>query len=132
MIEFVNAATRPTGMSDQTQGGMTRDQLERFARVLWPFAPHAADEIALRLGIEGGLHRAAWPEFDPAMLVESEIEIPVQVQGKLRARIKVPAAASASEIEAIALADPGVVPHLSGKPPKKVIVVPGRMVNVVV
>ena len=56
----------------------------------------------------------------------------MQVQGKLRARIKVPAAASAAEIEAIALADPGVVPHLGGKPPKKVIVVPGRMVNVVV
>ena len=132
LIELVNAATRSTGMSDPTQGGMTRDQLERFARILWPFAPHAADEIALRLGIEGGLHRAAWPEFDPAMLAESEIEIPVQVQGKLRARIKVPAAASAAEIEAIALADPGVVPHLGGKPPKKVIVVPGRMVNVVV
>jgi leucyl-tRNA synthetase len=66
------------------------------------------------------------------MLVEDEIEIPVQVQGKLRARIKVPAKASPAEIESIALADPGVAPHLGGKPPKKVIVVPGRMVNVVV
>jgi len=72
------------------------------------------------------------PSYDPAMLLESEIEIPVQVQGKLRARIKVPPKASTSESEAIALADPGVVPHLGGRPPKKVIVVPGRMVNVVV
>ncbi|MGA1631895.1 MAG: class I tRNA ligase family protein, partial [Phycisphaerales bacterium] len=132
LIELVNAATRPTGMPDPTQGGMTRDQLERFARILWPFAPHVADEIAARIGVEGGLHRTAWPSFDPAMLVEDEIEVPVQVQGKLRARIKVPATASPAEIEAIALADPGVVPHLGGKAPKKVIVVPGRMVNVVV
>ncbi|MGA1516981.1 MAG: class I tRNA ligase family protein, partial [Phycisphaerales bacterium] len=100
--------------------------------ILWPFAPHVADEIAARIGVEGGLHRTAWPSFDPAMLVEDEIEVPVQVQGKLRARIKVPATASPAEIEAIALADPGVVPHLGGKAPKKVIVVPGRMVNVVV
>jgi len=131
LIELVNAATRPTGMTDPTRGGMTRDQLERLARILWPFAPHVADEIAARLGATGGLHRAAWPSFDPAMLVEDEVEIPVQVQGKLRARIKVPAKASAAEIEAIALGDPQVVPHLGGRPPKKVIVVPGRMVNVV-
>ena len=132
MIELVNAATRPTGMPDPAAGGMTRDQLERFARILWPFAPHIADEIAARLGVEGGLHRSTWPAFDPSLLVEDEIEIPVQVQGKLRARIKVPAKASAAEIEAVALSDPGVAPHLAGKPPKKVIVVPGRMVNVVV
>ena len=131
LIELVNAATRPTGMVDPTQGGMTRDQLERLARILWPFAPHVADEIAARLGATGGLHRAAWPAFDPAMLVEDEVEIPVQVQGKLRARIKVPAKATPAEVEAIALGDPQVVPHLGGRPPKKVIVVPGRMVNVV-
>ncbi len=132
LIELVNAATRPTGMPDPTQGGMTRDQLERFARILWPFAPHAADEIAARLGVEGGLHRAAWPDFDPAMLVEDDIELPVQIRGKLRARITVPAKATPAEIETLALADERVQPHLEGKTPKKVIVVPGRMVNIVV
>jgi leucyl-tRNA synthetase len=134
MIELVNAATRPTDLADPAKGGMTRDQLDRFVRVLWPFAPHVADEIALRLGLcgERGLWDAAWPSFDPAMLVDDEVEIAVQVQGKVRARIMVPAKAAPPEVEAIALAHPQVVPHLGGKAPKKVIVVPGRMVNVVV
>jgi leucyl-tRNA synthetase len=66
------------------------------------------------------------------MLTDSEVEIAVQVQGKVRARIMVPAKAAPAEVEALALAHPAVVPHLGGKPPKKVVVVPGRMVNVVI
>ena len=131
MIELVNAATRPTDLADPAKGGMTRDQLLRFARILWPFAPHAADEMAARLGLARGLIDEPWPTFDPAMLTDSEVEIPVQVQGKVRARILVPAKASPAEVEAIALAHVQVVPHLGGKAPRKVIVVPGRMVNVV-
>jgi leucyl-tRNA synthetase len=134
LIELVNAATRPTDLADPAQGGMTRDQLDRFLRILWPFAPHAADEIARRLGLCGdrGLWDAAWPAFDPALLVDDEVEIAVQVQGKVRARIMVPAKADPKAVEQIALGHPQVVPHLGGKAPKKVIVVPGRMVNVVV
>ena len=131
MIELVNAATRPTDLADPSKGGMTRDQLLRFAAILWPFAPHVADELAERLGRAGGLIDAAWPAFDPAMLVDDEVELPVQVQGKVRARIMVPAKAAPAEVEAIALAHPQVVPHLGGKAPRKVIVVPGRMVNIV-
>jgi leucyl-tRNA synthetase len=110
---------------------MTRDQLRRFACILWPFAPHLADELGERLGVAGGMAGEPWPAFDPAMLTDSEVEIAVQVQGKVRARITVPAKAAPAEIEAIALAHPQVVPHLGGQSPKKVIVVPGRMVNVV-
>jgi leucyl-tRNA synthetase len=110
---------------------MTRDQLVRFACVLWPFAPHIADEMGERLGVAGGLQAMPWPAFDPAMLVDNEVEIAVQVQGKVRARIMVPTAASPAEIEAMALAHPQVVPHLGATPPKKVVVVPGRMVNIV-
>jgi leucyl-tRNA synthetase len=131
MIELVNAATRPSDMTDATRGGMTRDQLVRFACVLWPFAPHIADEMGERLGVAGGLQGMPWPTFDPAMLVDNEVEIAVQVQGKVRARIMVPTAASPAEIEAMALAHPQVVPHLGATPPKKVVVVPGRMVNIV-
>ena len=131
MIELVNAATRPSDMTDATKGGMTRDQLVRFACVLWPFAPHIADEMGERLGVAGGLQAMPWPTFDPAMLVDNEVEIAVQVQGKVRARIMVPTAASPAEIEAMALAHPQVVPHLGATPPKKVVVVPGRMVNIV-
>ena len=132
MIELVNAATRPSDMTDPAKGGMTRDQLLRFASILWPFAPHLADELGERLGVAGGLAAQPWPAFDPAMLVDSEVEIPVQVQGKVRARILVPAKASPAEVESLALAHPQVVPHLGGVSPKKVIVVPGRMVNIVI
>ncbi len=132
MIELVNAATRPTEMADPAQGGLTRDQLGRFVRVLAPFAPHMAEELWGRLGFEGSVTAAAWPTYDPAMLVDDEVEIAVQVQGKVRARIMVPAKAPPAEVEALTLAHPDVIPHLAGKQPKKVIVVPGRMVNVVV
>jgi leucyl-tRNA synthetase len=131
MIELVNASTRPSDMTDASKGGMTRDQLVRFACVLWPFAPHIADEMGERLGVVGGLHGMQWPSFDPAMLVDSEVEMAVQVQGKVRARITVPRDASVAEIEALALGHPQVVVHLGEKPPKKVVVVPGRMVNIV-
>jgi len=132
MIELVNAATRPTGLADPAQGGLTRDQLERFLRILSPFAPHVAEELWHRLGNATPLAHAAWPAFDPAMLVDDEVEIPVQVLGKLRARITVPAKADAAEIERRALADPAVAAALGGKPVKKAIVVPGRMVNLVI
>jgi leucyl-tRNA synthetase len=131
MIELVNAATRPTAMTDPTQGGLTRDQLERLLRILSPFAPHVAEELWGRLGNATPLSREPWPSFDAAMLVDDEIEIPVQVQGKLKARIKVPAKADAADIERLALADPAVAAALGGKPIKKAIVVPGRMVNLV-
>ena len=136
MIELVNAATRPMGLADPTMGGMTRDQLERFARVLWPFAPHFADELGARLGVVspegGGFYRSSWPTHDPAMLVDDEIEMPVQVQGKIKARLMVPAKADPASIEALVLAHPDVVAALAGRPVRKIVVVPGRMVNIVV
>jgi leucyl-tRNA synthetase len=131
MIELVNAATRPTGLVDPSQGGMTRDQLERFSRILWPFAPHIADEIAARLGVQGGLYESRWPMHDPAMLVDDEVEIPVQIQGKVKARINVPTKADTASIEALALAHEDVIAALAGRPVKKIVVVPGRMVNIV-
>ncbi|MFM1803330.1 MAG: hypothetical protein RL136_209 [Planctomycetota bacterium] len=136
MIELVNAATRPMGLADPSQGGLTRDQLERFARILWPFAPHFADELGARLGVvsmeQGGFHGGSWPSHDPAMLVDDEVEMPVQVQGKIKARLMVPAKAAAAEVEALVLAHADVVAAIAGRPVKKVVVVPGRMVNIVV
>ena len=123
MIEFVNAAT--------AAGGLTADQAARFALVLAPFAPHFAEEAWHRLGNAESLVRAPWPDHDPAMLVDDEIEIPVQVMGKVRARVRVPADADAAAVEAIALADERVVACLEGRTVRKVVVVPGKIVNVV-
>ncbi len=131
LIELTNAATRPTTMTDLTLGGFDRNQSERFVLLLAPFAPHIAEELWHRLGHSTSVTSAAWPAHDPAMLVDDEIELPVQIQGKVKARVTVPAKASAAEVEAIVLADSDVQRLLGGKPPKKIIVVLGRMVNLV-
>ncbi len=132
MIELVNAATRPMDLADATQGGLTRSQLERFTQLLAPFAPHIAEELWCRLGHASSIHLTAWPSFDAALLEEHEVEVPVQVRGKIRARIMVPKIANAQETEALALAHASVREALGGATPKKVIVVPLRMVNIVV
>ncbi|MCL4741245.1 MAG: leucine--tRNA ligase [Phycisphaerales bacterium] len=123
MIEFVNAAT--------AAGGLTRAQADRFARTLAPFAPHMAEELWSRLGGRGFVSHAPWPDYDEAMLRDDEVEIAVQIAGKVRAKIVVPADADAARIESIALADAKVQEAIAGRTVRKVIVVPGRLVNIV-
>lgn len=134
MIEFVNAATRPTGLANPSDGGLTRQQLEHFLAVLAPFAPHITEEIWSRLGHTTLLCAANWPSADPALLIDDEVEVPIQVLGKVRARVKVPVgvAGDAAALEAFARAHSEVLPLLEGKSIKRVIAVPGRMVNFVV
>ncbi|MEQ1749939.1 MAG: leucine--tRNA ligase [Prosthecobacter sp.] len=110
-----------------------------FLKVLSPFAPHLADELNARiagkfpaLAVTGFLSDTVWPSYDPAALIEDEIEIVFQVNGKLRDKVRVPLAATMEEIEALALASARVQEFMEGKPAKKVIVVPGKLVNVVV
>jgi leucyl-tRNA synthetase len=103
-----------------------------FLILLHPFAPHLAEELGAKLGGGSTLAYAPWPKFDPALLAEETIEIPVQVNGKLRDKIVVAAGATEAEIEAAALASEKVQQFIQGKPIKKVIVVPKRLVNIVV
>ncbi|MFG0259603.1 MAG: leucine--tRNA ligase, partial [Phycisphaerales bacterium JB041] len=127
MIEFVNAAT--------SSGGLTRDQLDRFVRILAPFAPHMGEELWHRLGDgpdRGSVAHADWPEHDEAMLHDSEVEIVVQILGKVRAKLVVPADADAEALEALALESEKVRELIAGKTVRKVIAVPGRLVNIVV
>jgi leucyl-tRNA synthetase len=79
-----------------------------------------------------GLAYQPWPKFDPALLVEKTIEMPVQVNGKLRDRIVISADATAAEVESAALACEKLKPFLEGKPVKKIIIIPKRLVNIVV
>jgi leucyl-tRNA synthetase family protein len=103
-----------------------------FLILLQPFAPHLAEELHAKLGGASTLAYAPWPKFDLALLAEDNIEIPVQVNGKLRDVITVPAAATKEQIQAAALASEKVKPFLEGKPIKKVIVIPKKLVNIVV
>ena len=100
--------------------------------MLSPLCPHLAEELWARLGHDASVTYEPFPVADPALLVADTVEYPVQVNGKVRAKLLVAASASVSDIEAIAMADERVQASLGGKAPKKVIVVPGRLVNIVV
>ncbi|MEM7754631.1 MAG: leucine--tRNA ligase [Planctomycetota bacterium] len=129
MIEFVNAALPSDGSAS-----LTADQIDRAARMIAPFAPHLAEELWHRLGRfanVGSIHTQPWPEVDPAMLKDDEVEIPVQILGKLRAKIMMPADADQKAMEALALADERIAELIAGKTVRKVVVVPGRLVNIV-
>ncbi|WP_026435450.1 leucine--tRNA ligase [Acidovorax sp. JHL-9] len=104
-------------------------------RCLYPATPHVAHSLWSQLGYAGSLGDlldAPWPQVDPDALVQDEIELMLQVNGKLRGSVHVPAQADKAEIERIALASEAFVAHAAGAAPKRVIVVPGRLVNVVV
>jgi leucyl-tRNA synthetase len=112
-----------------------REGFSILLRTLYPACPHITHGLWQALGYaeqHGELLDAPWPRVDEAALVQDEIELMLQVNGKLRGAIKVPAAADKAAIEASALASPDFVKFAEGKPVKKIVVVPGRLVNVVV
>ncbi len=124
LMEFVNAFTtaevRPLRV------------MRTFALLLSPLAPHLGEELWRLLGAEKSLAYEPWPAHDPALLVESEIEVPVQINGKLRGRVVVAADSDAAALEAAARASDRVAPLLEGKTIRKVVAVPGKLINFVV
>jgi len=111
---------------------MPREVAEPLVLMLSPLVPHIAEELWQRLGHDGTIAYVRLPEADASLLVDDSMEYPVQVNGKVRGHIMVPADSDNDTVQATALADPRVAAALAGATPKKVIVVPGRMVNVVV
>jgi leucyl-tRNA synthetase len=112
-------------------GGVPRSVAEPLALLLGPLAPHVAEELWSRLGHEGSLTYERFPTADPAWLVDDTVEVPVQVNGKVRSRVTVPADADREALEAAARADDKVAALLEGATVRKVVVVPGKMVNFV-
>lgn len=125
LIELTNHLTKscPTGAP--------RSVVEPVVLMLAPMAPHIAEELWERLGHEQSLAHGPFPVADPALLVEESVEYPIQVNGKVRSRVQVPADADNATIEAAALADEKIAAALGGSAPRKLIVVPGRLVNIV-
>ncbi|KOS58047.1 leucine--tRNA ligase [Rhodococcus rhodochrous] len=125
LIEYTNHLTKAY------PDGAPRTAVEPLVLMLAPVAPHLAEELWSRLGHTESLAHGPFPVADEKWLVEDTVEYPIQVNGKVRSRITVPADAAREAIEAAALADEKITALLEGAAPRKVIVVPGKMVNVV-
>ncbi|MCK6412821.1 MAG: leucine--tRNA ligase [Azonexus sp.] len=135
VMELLNAydkANNGTDLSDAAGRALAQELLEAVTLLLFPIVPHIGQALysELKPGADAGL--ASFPKADPAALKQDEIELMVQVNGKLRGSIRVAAEADKASIEAAALASEGAVKFMEGKPAKKVVVVPGRLVNIVV
>jgi leucyl-tRNA synthetase len=109
-----------------------RDLLCNLVLLLAPFAPFLAAELWEDLGEQGAILRAPWPQSNPELAKEDELEIPVQINGKLVTVVRVPSDASRDQMQSTALADEKIRGRLDGKQPAKIIIVPGKLVNLVV
>ncbi|NNM77301.1 leucine--tRNA ligase [Sphingomonas sp. ID1715] len=125
LYELVGAVEKAKPSADRSEA------IRTLVRLVAPMIPHLAEEAWMSLGQSGLVADAPWPDYDPAMLVEDEVTIAVQVNGKLRDTLTVPRGEARDTLEAKALAAPNVVRLLNGAAPKKVIVVPDRLVNLV-
>ena len=112
--------------------GVMKEAIRTLAKLMSPMTPHLSEEIWAVQGGVGLCAQASWPKADPALLVDDTVTLPIQINGKRRAEISVPKDMPAPEVEKLALADEDVVRFLAGQPVKKIIVVPGRIINVVV
>ena len=125
IYELVAAIEKASPSASRTQA------IRTLMRLIAPMVPHVAEEAWAATGEPGLIADAAWPKVDPALLVEDEVTIAVQVNGKLRDTLLLPKGMERSDVEAAALASDKIVRLLDGKPPRKVIVVPDRLVNLV-
>ncbi|HEY0598063.1 class I tRNA ligase family protein, partial [Sphingopyxis sp.] len=125
LYELVNAIEKAKPSASRAAA------IRTIVRLVAPMVPHLAEEGWAKLSEDGLVADAAWPEVDPALLVDDEVTIAVQINGKLRDTLTVAKGTAREELEKMALAAPNIVRQLDGAPPKKVIVVPDRLVNLV-
>ncbi|WFR95190.1 leucine--tRNA ligase [Rhizobium tumorigenes] len=137
IYEFVNALAAPlakvaAGEGDEAFCSAVRDAVEILIAIVAPITPHLSEECAAAIGCPAMVATSPWPEFDPVLVVENEVMMPVQINGKKRAELTIARDADQSAVEAAALALDAVQSALNGQAPKKIIVVPQRIVNIVV
>ena len=130
LMEFTNVLA--TNLEEHGITAAYRQATGTLIRLLAPFAPHIAEELWARREGDESVHQQAWPSYDPMLAADKEITLVLQVNGKVRDRIVVPAGISDEEVRQLALDNGRVKNYLDGKPPQKIIVVSGRLINVVV
>ena len=134
-LRFNTAIAKVTELNNELtkrDAATPREVADAIVRMLSPLVPHVAEELWDRMGGEGSVTRAPFPEADPTLLVDDVVDVPVQVNGKVRGRIVLPVDADEATAIAAALADDNVALHVGGRELRKAIYVPGRMVNLVV
>ena len=134
-MKLLNALEDFEGMSEPGADAAVREGFGILLRVLYPVTPHIAHQLWHALGYaqrQGDLLDAPWPKVDEQALKQDEIELVLQINGKHRGSFLVPAAASRHQIEKLAVASEAFTAYAAGAAPKKIIVVPGRLVNVVI
>jgi leucyl-tRNA synthetase len=131
VMELLNEVSR-FEVRSAADRAVVQEALASAVLMLSPIVPHVTHRLWQALGGSRAVVDERWPVADPAALVADSIEIVLQVNGKVRGRVAVPAGAAEDAIRTAALADPGVQKHMDGKPARRVIVVPGKLVNVVV
>jgi leucyl-tRNA synthetase len=127
LYEFTNILAKADGSTPAM-----KQAIRTLAQLMCPMTPHIAESIWTFQGGAGLCAQAAWPNADPALLVDDTVTLPIQINGKRRAEISVPKDMAAAEVEKLALANEDVIRFLAGQPIRKFIVVPGRIINVVV
>jgi leucyl-tRNA synthetase len=131
VMELMNELAK-VDSSDEQARALAQEVLEAVVLMLSPILPHVCHQLWFELGHQRAVVEEAWPTHDPLALERDEIELVVQVNGKLRSRIMVPVGASAETIQELAVADANIIRFIEGKPLRKVIVVPEKLVNLVV
>lgn len=136
IYELVNALAAPltnvaAGQGDQAYVAAVRNAAEILVQLIAPMTPHLAEECWSILGNEGLIAKSAWPQFDEALVAENEITLPVQINGKKRAELTIARDADQNAVQEAVLALDAVKAALNGQAPKKIIVVPLRIVNIV-
>jgi leucyl-tRNA synthetase len=129
MMEFVNK------VADQAEqhgpSAAYHEATETLMRLLAPFAPHIAEELWARRGNEFSVHQQPWPTYDPALIIDDTLTLIIQVDGRVRDRVMVPRDIADQDARRVALKNERVQHYLNDRPPVKVVVVPGKLVNVV-
>ena len=128
VMELVNELYLYPAVGDSA----SKEAIRTVIQLLSPIAPHLMDELWVSLGEKGAASESLWPKADPQWLIADTVEIVVQINGKLRSRMQLPPSSSKDVLEKEALKDPKVQAALSGKSVGKIVVVPGKLVNIVV
>jgi leucyl-tRNA synthetase len=134
MMELVNEIYKydTQAIPAEEKNKVMTEAIQNLLLLICPLAPHMAEELWHRLGHQESIFLQPWPKFDTAVMAEDSVEIVVQINGKVKHRMSVPSNGQQEEIKALAMADPRIKEMLEGKEPKKVVVVPKKLVNIVI